>query len=303
MEVTRVFCEVDDFTQTLEWPSSQALLPAPTQCRDRSTDLSPSEMMTILILFHRSDGYRNFKGYYTHYGSRYMKPEFPNLVSYSRFIQLLPRLFWPLLGYLRRRKGSCRGLNLVDSTPLKVCHNRRISRHRVFRGMAARGKTSMGWFFGLKPHLVIHETGDLLGLALTPGNTDDRDPVPQITQGIWGKLFGDKGYLSQRLFEILRQQGIQLSTSLKKNMKPRLLSLFDKLLLRKRCLIESVFDYLKNIAHLEHSRHRSPLNALIHLVAGLIAYTYFEKRPAPRLSEQELEIIRTIKKQVPLLLC
>ena len=303
MDVTRVFCEIDDFTKTFVWSPSQVLLPNATPCRRRETELSPSELMTILVLFHRSDGYRNFKGYYTHFVSHYMRREFPNLVSYNRFIQLLPRLFWPLLGYLQRRRGSCSGVNFVDSTPLRVCHNRRIQRHQVFQGIAARGKTSMGWFFGLKLHLVINETGDLLGIALTPGNTDDRTPVPQITQGLWGKLFGDKGYLSQKLFEVLQGQGLQLITSLKKNMKPRILSLFDKLLLRKRFLIESVFDYLKNVAHLEHSRHRNPLNALCHLMAGLIAYTFFEKRPSLRLSPEEIDILQTIKRQTPLLLC
>src|SRR5213080_4624559 len=91
---------------------------------------------------------------------------------------------------------------------------------------------------------------------------------------------GIRGYISQRLFEQLWEQGVQLITKLRKNMKNRLLPLFDKLLLRKRSLVETINDQLKNISQIEHSRHRSPFNFFVNLIAGLVAYTFREKKPS-----------------------
>jgi hypothetical protein len=137
------------------------------------------------------------------------------------------------------------GISFIDSTPLPVCHNRRIERHKVFAGLAARGKTFMGWFHGFKLHLIVNERGELSTFYLTAGNIDDRQPVPHLTKALWGKLFGDKGYISQTLFEALFQRGLQLITSLRKNMKPRVVPLMDKLLLRKRAIIETINDQLR----------------------------------------------------------
>jgi len=161
---------------------------------------------------------------------------------------------------------------------LKVCHNRRIHSHRVFEGYARRGKTSVDWFYGFKLHLVINDCGELLCVRLTPGNVDDRRPIPEMVEKLFGKLFGDKGYISQPLFEMLYEDGVQLVTKLKTNMKNRLVSMFDRVMLRKRSNIESVVDQLKNISQIEHSRHRSVANCFINLLAGLIAYTWREKR-------------------------
>ena len=205
---------------------------------------------------------------------------FPRIVSYNRFVELMPSALVPLCGYLQTRKGACSGISFIDSTSLKVCHNRRIHSHKVFDGCARRGKTSVDWFYGFKLHLVTNDCGELLAFCLTPGNTDDRQPVPQLVKELFGKLFGDKGYVSQPLFETLYDKGLHLVTKLKKRMKPRLLSMFDKLMLRKRAIIESVIDQLKNISNIEHSRHRSVANCFVNLVAGLIAYTYREKKPS-----------------------
>jgi catechol 2,3-dioxygenase-like lactoylglutathione lyase family enzyme len=142
-----------------------------------------------------------------------------------------------------------------------------------------RGKTSVDWFFGFKLHLVVNEQGELLNALLTPGNTDDRTPVPQLLQRLFGKVFGDRGYVSQKLaLQLWQDLGIQLITKLKRNMKNRLMALSDKLLLRRRAIIESVIDQLKNISQIEHSRHRSPVNCLVNLVCGLIAYCH---QPTP----------------------
>jgi Transposase DDE domain len=160
----------------------------------------------------------------------------------------MPSALVPLCGYLQSRKGDCSGISFIDSTCLKVCHNRRIHSHKVFEGCARRGKTSVDWFYGFKLHLVVNDCGELLNLRLTPGNVDDRRPVPELVKKLFGKLFGDKGYISQSLFETLFDQKLQLVTKLRKKMKNRLISMFDKIMLRKRAIIESVTDQLKNIS-------------------------------------------------------
>ena len=246
--------------------------------------------MTIMIHFHQS-GYRDFKSYYTHHVQPHLRDAFPELVSYSRFVTLLPRVVLLLWAYAQARCGRCTGIAFVDSTPLRVCHNRRISRHKVFRNLAARGQCSLGWFYGFKLHLIVNEYGEVLAFTLTPGNVDDRKPVPQLAKGLFGKLFGDKGYLSQALFEQLWQQNVQLITALKAKMKNRLLPLMDKLLLRKRYIIETINDQLKNVSQIEHSRHRSPINFVVNLLAGLIAYTWQAKKPAINWSSHQAKAL------------
>ena len=141
----------------------------------------------------------------------------------------------------------------------------------------------MGWFYGFKLHLIVNEQGELLTLHLTPGNVDDRKPLEEMTQNLFGKLFGDKGYISQALFQTLFERGLELITALRKNMKGQLMLLSDRLLLRKRFIIETINDQLKNISQIEHTRHRSPANFAINLLAGLIAYTHQPKKPSLRL--------------------
>jgi hypothetical protein len=205
---------------------------------------------------------------------------FPNLVSYSRFVELMPWCLMLLCGFLHTRQGDCTGIAFIDSTPLAVCHPARAHAHKVFKGQAQWGKNSVGWYFGFKLHLIVNDQGELLAFKLTPANTDDRKPVPDLAQDLLGKLFGDRGYISQALFEQLYERSLQLITKSKKNMKNRLVKLIDKILLRKRALIESINDQLKNICQIEHSRHRSRFNFLVNLLAGLIAYTYQEKKPS-----------------------
>jgi hypothetical protein len=151
----------------------------------------------------------------------------------------------------------------------------------VFEGIAQRGKGSMGWFYGLKVHLVINDRGEILACQITPGNVDDRKPVPTLCKRLFGKLIADRGYISQPLFEqLLETFNVQLITRIKKNMKNRLMPMIDKILLRKRAIIESVMDQLKNISQIEHTRHRSSTNAFINIVAGLIAYCHQPKKPS-----------------------
>jgi hypothetical protein len=279
LSLIRLFCEVDDFCQQFEAAWKPRWLPASGKKRHRKSRLSLSEVMTIIIAFHQS-GYRTFKHFYLRHVSQYWQGAFPHLVSYHRFVEMMPAALGPLCLYLHRRRGVVTGIAFIDSTSIAVCHNRRIRSHRVFDGLAGRGKNSKGWFYGFKLHLVINERGELLAFKLTPGNVDDRKPVPDMTRELFGKLFGDRGYVSQKLFERLFANGVELITRLKKKMKNKLVLLMDKLLLRKRSLIETVCDQLKNISQLEHSRHRSVVNFMVNLVAGLIAYTYQDKKPS-----------------------
>jgi hypothetical protein len=288
MSILELFCSVDDFCLQFAPKWHSELLAAGKRQRMRATQMHPSEMMTIVILFQQSH-YRTFKAYYTEYVQCHLRSEFPTLVSYQRFIELMPTLLMPLVAYLHTQLGQCTGISFIDSTKLVVCHNARIHQHRVFEGRAARGKTSVGWFYGFKLHLVGNSEGDLLAFCLTPGNVDDRRPVPKLAKRLFGTLFGDKGYLSQPLAEqLLVTQGLRLITKLRKKMHNRLLLLSDKLLLRKRAIIETINDQLKNVCQIEHSRHRSPINFLVHLIAGLIAYCQQPKKPSLHLQSIKL---------------
>lgn len=190
----------------------------------------------------------------------------------------------PLFFYLLTKRGNCTGISFIDATDLKVCHNLRIPSHRVFRGSATRDKSSTGWYYGFKLHLAINECGEILGFYLTAANVDERQTADWMTQNLTGKLVGDKGYISNSLFKTLMKRGLQLITKLRSNMKNRLVSIEDKMLLRKRSIIETVNDQLKNISNIEHTRHRSLWNFLGNVAAGLIAYTWREKKPSLNLN-------------------
>ena len=280
MSLLELFCAVDDFCHQWEPVWRQQQLRSGLRQRQRTRQLCLSEIMTILIAFH-SSGYRNFKTYYREHVCRYWQAEFPGLVSYTRFVEFMPSVLLPLCAYLRSCLGACTGISFLDSTPLAVCDNHRIQQHKVFDGVAHRGKSSTGWFLGFKLHLLFNDRGELLNLALTPGNVDDRKPVPRLVKRLFGKIFADKGYLSQALFQqLLDTFGLQLITKLKSNMKNRLLTVEDKLLLRKRAIVETIIDQLKNISQIEHTRHRSVTNFLVNLLCGLIAYCHQPKKPS-----------------------
>ncbi len=280
MSIVELFCHVDDFCNAFEPHYRAALKAAGLQARQRPGELCLSEIMTILIGFHQSH-YRNFKAYYLEHVCRYQRAEFPRLVSYSRFVALIPDALVPLCAYLRSLFGQCTGISFIDSTPLAVCHNARIHQHRAFAGLARRGKSSTGWFFGFKLHVVFNDQGELLDFLLTPGNVHDIKALPRLAKRLFGKLFGDKGYLSAALFRSLFETyGVQLVAQLKRNMKNQLMPLADKLLLRKRAIAETIIDQLKNISQIEHTRHRSPVNFLVNLVCGLIAYCHRPTKPS-----------------------
>ena len=212
-----------------------------------------------------------------------MRKEFPHRLSYNRFVERQAKVGLRLLLFLQTcALGKCTGISIIDSTPLKSCNIKRAHSHRTMKGWAAKGKCTMGWFYGFKLHIVINDRGEIIQWMLTPGNVDDREPLKDknFTQRLFGKIFADRGYISQELFESLFIDDIHLVTKLKKNMKNSLMDLHDKILLRKRALIETVNNELKNVCYIEHTRHRSIDGFASNLIAGLIAYNLLPKKPS-----------------------
>ena len=280
-KITEIFCSIDDFCQEFV-PVLQSHMLGHGQTRIKPGKLCLSEVMTIQVMFHLS-GFRNFKTFYKGYVCKHLGTWFPDLVSYNRMVELCGQSLFPLAVYLKSQAlGECTGISFIDSTPLRVCHNRRIHNHKVFEGLAKRGQCSIGWFFGFKLHLVINDTGQVVDFMLTPGNVDDRRPlkIKRFIKKLFGKLFGDKGYIGKQLFENLFYNGVHLVTKLKKNMKSKTITpVMDAILLRKRAVVETIIDQLKNIFQIEHSRHRSPKNFLTNLFSALIAYNFTDKKP------------------------
>jgi hypothetical protein len=231
--------------------------------------------------------------------------EIATLLQTPRLIiaELMPDALLPLICYLNSRKGQCSGISFIDSMGIPICHNKRAKRNKVFRGLSGWGKSSVDWYFGFKLHLIINEQGELLAFQVTPGNVDDRKPVPTLAQNLWGRLFGDKGYISKSLFQKILENDVKLITPFKKNMKNKLVELWEKFMLRKRALIETVNDQLwlrhagyQNISQVVHSRHRSISNFMVNIIAvrlrspttGLIAYTWQDKKPSLKLDKHEV---------------
>ena len=281
-----IFCILDEFCKYFEPELRRHTLETPgKRHRDRPCRMSDSEIMTILVIFH-TRRFRDLKSFYLYYVCRHMREEFPHTVSYNRFVERQAQVGMHLLLFLETcALGKCTGISIIDSTPLVACHIKRMRTHRTMRGLAALGKCTMGWFYGFKLHLVINDKGEIMQWRLTPGNVDDRSPLKDsdFTDKLFGKLFADRGYISQDLFERLFVDGIHLVTRLKRNMKNSLMSLHDKLLLRKRSVIETVNEELKNVCQIEHTRHRSVDNFVTNLLAGLIAYNLLPKKPSMNL--------------------
>ena len=283
MPIISLFCDIDDFFLDAEkqMTSEDTDLDTPER-RGRPRSLHTSEVMTILVSFHHS-GYRSFKHYYQKHVCRYLRWAFPNLVSYNRFVELTSEVYELVSAYLQVRYVKCDGISFIDSTAIAVCRNRRIVGHRVFAKEAGRGVNTLGWFYGFKLHLIVNREGELLSAQLTPGNTNDRKPVRKLTQGLFGKLYGDKGYVSGSLSEALKTRGICLVSKVNKNMASQALSDFDARMLKKRMCIESVIEQLKHQSQLEHTRHRSFVNFQVNVFSALIAYTYQAKKPSVNL--------------------
>lgn len=281
-KITEIFCSIDDFCLVFEPELQKRQLSTGKKTRKRKFTMSTSEIVTLTVLFHLSD-MRTFKHYYLFYVQTHLKEEFPNTVSYNRFVELMQSNILPLTLYMKTCcLGKCTGISFIDSTPIRACKNKRINNNKVFKNIATTGKSTMGWFYGFKLHIVVNDKGELLDFIITQANVDDREPLKEnnILKRIFGSLYADKGYVSKELVVLLFQQGLHLVTGIRNNMKNVMMTMRDKILLRKRSVIETINDQLKNIAQAEHSRHRSFGNFITNLVASLIAYSFQEKKPS-----------------------
>jgi len=278
-KITEIFYLTDEFCKEFEKTVSNYTL---GNTPKKKPKMSSSEVITIMVLFHYGT-FKNLKHFYQYFVKEHLTNEFPHTVSYNRFVELMQSAVLPMTLFLKTCcLGKCTGISFIDSTSISVCKNKRIPRHKVFDGIAQRGKSTMGYFFGFKLHFVINDRGEILNFVITPGNTDDRAPLQdkRFIEKLRGKLYADKGYVSQKLTEILFVDGLHLITHIRNNMKNVLMEMKDKILLRKRSVIETINDELKNICSIEHSRHRSFENFITNLIAGLIAYCFFPKKPA-----------------------
>ena len=283
-QITEIFCTIDEFVKEFDSELNKCLI---GNTPKRKPIMSHSEIITIMILFQLSH-YRNFKSFYLHYVKQHLTNEFPKTVSYNRFIELQKQVLLYVAMFAKTCcLGECTGISFIDSTPIRVCHNKRIFNHRVFDGIATRGKSTMGFFYGFKLHIIVNEIGQILDFQITQANVDDRTPLKNgnLLKRIWGKLYGDKGYVSKKLSDLLFTDGIYLITGIRKNMKNQLMDLRDKIMLRKRSIIETINDQLKNICMVEHSRHRSFHNFLNNILSSLIAYSFLPKKPKVKFYE------------------
>lgn len=283
-EITEIFYLADEFSKEFNSTLSGHLLSKDTtrKHRNKPNRMSDSEVITILIAFHLS-GMRNLKAYYLFYVAEHMNTEFPRLVSYNRFVELQQRVVITLVLFLKTcRMGKCTGISFIDSTTLKACHIKREKQNKVFKGIATKGCGTLGWFFGFKLHIIINDKGEIISFVITQGNIDDREPLSMdsFIDKVSGKLYADRGYISQKIRDVLFVDGIHFVYKMRNNMKGGEIPVTDRIMLRKRAVIESVNDELKNICQIEHTRHRSFTNFITNLIAGLLAYSFLPKKPA-----------------------
>jgi len=285
-KIIEIFCQLDDFMQEYDQVVAKAgISTSQTRKRKRKFTMSDSEVMTIMIIFHLKS-YRSLKDFYISHICKHIQDYFPNCVSYNRFVELQRRVLQPLAVYLKMRGlGKCTGISFIDSTHLRVSHIKREKQHKVFKGIAEKSFGTMGWFYGFKLHLVANDKGEIVDFLITSANVDDRQPLKDKTfhKKVFGKIFGDKGYLGKDLFDRLFVEGIHLVTKVRKNMKHKKMEFMDRVILRKRAVIESINDVLKNICYIEHSRHRSFDNFIGNLVAGLTAYSFLDSKPSVKI--------------------
>jgi hypothetical protein len=279
--ITEIFYHADEFCKSFEKEIGKKLLSCGKNKRKRETALSLSEVVTIVIYFHFS-GYKNFKNYYKKHVCIELKQCFGKFVSYNRFIELQQKSAIAIMIFANLiNKAKCTKISFIDSFHLPVCHIKRSYANKVFHKIAAKGKTSIGWFFGFKVHVIINHLGEIISFAVTPGNVPDGSfkVVDLLTKDVQGLLIGDKGYLGEQLFKNLWQKGIKMVTKIRKNMKNKPMILMEKLLLKKRGVIESVGNILKNILQISNTRHRSPTGLFVALCSGLISYALRSNKP------------------------
>lgn len=285
--LTEIYVDIDDFCKTKMHLIAKALHHCGAYKKLHPSKLSLSEVMTILVYYHLSP-YKNFKAYYTRHVSEDLKRDFPDLISYDRFVALIPRTLIPLMLYLayRCQRSLRTGIYYIDSTPLAACHPKRAHQHQTLKGFASWGRTSVGWFFGLKVHLLINHLGQLIHVRITDGSTHDANPklLFELTHDMVGWVFGDKGYLlnTEKQAFVEYQGQVIFAAKPRKGMVKSDWPLAAKAWAAKRSLIETVIGQSKTVCNLEHTRHRSATNAFVNVYASLIAYSFYERKPTAK---------------------
>lgn len=282
LKIIQIFCDLDDFVKAVDKFLNGKLIGSISPHAVNVPGISLSEMMCIEILYHLS-GYKCFQYYYQQVVEQGpLRSYFPCAPSYNRFVQLKPRILPLVIVFLNYcRIGQLCGIYYADSTSLAVCHNRRIHSNKVFDGKAARGKTSTGWFYGFKLFLVVNAFGEIIKVMFTTANQADNNigQLMKLFDKLKGWAFADKGFINGKATEQLLHKGLHLVTGIRSNMKNKLMNYQQKILLQKRGMIESINDILKSICDIEHTRHRSHINAILNVIAGVCAYTYLDRLP------------------------
>lgn len=275
--LTEIFCEIDDFCIKFK-DNLLGLFPNSKMCL--------SEIMTLLVNFHLSN-YRTFK-HYIQFIKQYLYKDFPNMLSYNRIVELIPLCTDVLTIFLiNMRKGENTGISFIDGTKLIVCHNKRIPSHKVFKDLAQRSKDSVGWYYGFKIHLLINHLGEIITFRITPANIDERVIAKELVKGLKGKVYGDKGYVSKELKKDL--ENVDFIARKRNNMKKDILNEYDEHFLKKRSLIETVNDFLKNVCQVDHSRHRSIPNFFVNVIAAITAYSFIKQKPSIKLQDLKFQ--------------
>lgn len=293
IDLTELYVEIDDFCRKICDNLNQHLLGVGKLTIIDTPGLNLSEVLTILVYYHFSR-FDCLKHYYLIKMRTGHKKEFPNLPSYNRFIERIPEVALLAVLYLQYRQVAFNGGGYIDSTPLRVCNNKRTSSHRVFKFVANLGRSSMGWFYGFKLHIICDFMGNIIKCKITRASTNDLKAGKEMMSGLSGKIFADKGYIGKKEFTELFNQGLILVTGIRKGMKNRLLSIWDKILLKKRSLIESVYHIMKDSLHLEHSRHRSVTNAGIYYITTVIAYCWKPNKPKIKFNKEETLLLQAL---------
>ncbi|ABN63608.1 transposase IS982 family protein [Shewanella baltica OS117] len=286
-KLVKVFCDIDDFLRCFHSRMGKnAVNRWYTQASTR-WQYDDERSDAHIILFQMSH-HRDFKNCYIGYLAHFYKSAFPNLLSYTRFLEVMPTALVPLCSYFANLKSDPTGIEFVDSTSIKVCHNLRINHHKT---LACRGKGTMGWFYSFKLHLIVNHQGGIVAAKVTPANIHDTKPVNEMVHSDMNKLYADKGYISKALSSELLEKGVKLVTNVRKNMKKKVMSLWGRAMLSRRFIIETINDQLKHISQIEHSRHRSVHGFMLNMIAGLIAYQLKDNKPQLNLTNAEFNAI------------
>jgi len=255
-----IFDRIDDLLKAMSISLRRKLLADLKPKGGRPSGLSLPAILTLGI-FRFATGVKDVKHYHRKLVSSYSQ-ELGRIPNYGNFNALMnqatPYVIFLLEWICYSNKSTSNGAYFLDATSLKVCENKRIFDHKVCEDIAQRGKSSMGWFFGFKLHVVCDSLGRLVSLLITPGNTDDRKFVLKLLKGLKGLCVADAGYVSKKLMHELYEQGLLLLTDVRNSMK-RLMSEAQHAVLKLRQRIEGIFSCLKHRLKAEASIARSPL--------------------------------------------